>query len=134
MLKIILLIISAVVVLSTLSILFIDYIGNRFYFHKFYHNELEKYHQLLEATCGEIKENKLLFSLTDRYNNLKNMLDNVKTFDTMGKFFDELYSLTDDSTNMFYEKIKNLSSDEKEECLNCHEKYLKMFDEYKKKY
>ena len=133
MLKIILLIILAVVVLSLSAIMFVDFIINRLYFRKFYHDKMDNLSQLLEVTCGEIKENKILFSLTDRYTDLKNMLDNVKTFDDMSKCLDEMNLLSNDSTNMYYEKIKNLNDDEKEECISCHKKYLKMLDDFKRK-
>jgi hypothetical protein len=133
MLKIILLIILVVVVLSLSAIMFVDFIINRLYFRKFYRDKMDQLSQLLEVTCGEIKENKILFSLTDRYTDLKNMLDNVKTLDDMSKCLDEMNLLSNDSTNMYYEKIKNLNDDEKEECTSCHKKYLKMLDDFKRK-
>lgn len=132
MVLIVLLVILGIVLLSLLAILFVDFIINRLYFRKFYRDKMDTFRQLLEVTCGEIKENKILFSLTDRYVNLKNMLDNIKTFDDMSKCLDEMNLLSNDSTNMYYEKIKNLNDNEKEECETCHEKYLKILNEYKR--
>lgn len=130
----ILLIILVIMILIPMAIFLFNFIENRFYFHKFYHNDMERFKELFEITCGEIKENKILFSLTDRYVNLKNRLDNMKSFDEMVGFLREFKSLNNDKSNMFYEKIKYLNNDEKEECIKCHIKYLKMFDDYEKKY
>lgn len=134
MVLIVISIILGVVILSLLAIMFVDFIINRLYFQKFQRNEIDKCRQLLEASCGEIKENKILSSLMDRYMILENMIDTVDTFDGMSMFFDELRVLTNDTINMYYEKIKNLNEDEKEECIKCHKKYLKIFDEYKREH
>ena len=63
MVLIVISIILGVVILSLLAIMFVDFIINRLYFQKFQRNEIDKCRQLLEASCGEIKENKILSSL-----------------------------------------------------------------------
>lgn len=114
-------------------ILFVDYISDKLYFYRFYTKNKEKYKQLLEIMGGgEIKESKLLFSLTDKYNKVSDMLNNAKTFDDIYKFLENLESLKNECIDIYYEKIEELNDEERKECIKCHQKYLNLFEEYEK--
>ena len=116
-------------------IILVDYISDKLYFYRFYTKNKEKYKQLLEIMGGgEIRESKLLFSLTDKYNKVNDMLNNAKTFDDIYKFLEELESLKNECIDIYYEKIGELNDEERKECIKCHRKYLNLFEEYEKIY